>query len=186
MINYFALKKGVQFIMDGVPYEIIESQPVGKAQDVFVIKAKIKNLITGKIVDKSFHQSDKFEEAELQKIEVKFIYSNRGKYIFCEASDPKKRFELSEDLLGENIKFIKADQTIEGIKFEGKIINVSLPIKVQLKVAEASPGVKGDRAQGGTKMVVLETGVQINVPLFVEAGDMVEVNTATGEYSRRV
>ncbi|MDD4625143.1 MAG: elongation factor P [Candidatus Paceibacterota bacterium] len=186
MINYFALKKGVQFIMDGVPYEIVESQPAGKAQDVFVIKAKIKNLITGKITDKSFHQSDRFEEAELEKVEVKFIYANRGKYVFCGADDPKNRFELPEDLLGDSVKFVKSDQIIEGLRFEGKIINISLPIKVQLKVAEAAPGVKGDRAQGGTKIAVLETGTQINVPLFVEAGDIVEVNTSTGEYSKRV
>ena len=186
MINYFGLKKGVQFIMDGLPYEITESQPVGKAQDVFIIKAKIKNLITGKISDRSFHQDARFDEAELEKIDVKFVYANRGKYIFCETANPGKRFELTEEQLGSSTKFIKANQTIEGIKFEDKIINISLPIKVQLKVTEAAPGVKGDRAQGGTKMVTLETGVQINVPLFVEEGDIVEVNTETGEYSKRV
>ncbi|MFA5742666.1 MAG: hypothetical protein WCX77_03765 [Candidatus Paceibacterota bacterium] len=186
MINYFGLKKGIQFVMDDLPYEITESAPVGKAQDVFVIKAKIKNLITGKITDKSFHQDARYDEAELEKIEVKFIYANRGKYIFCEAANPGNRFELNEEQLGSGTKFIKANQIIEGIKFEDKVINISLPIKVQLKVVESSPGVKGDRAQGGNKMAVLETGAQINVPLFVQEGDMVEVNTETGEYSRRV
>jgi elongation factor P len=186
MINYFGLKRGVQFLMDGIPYEITESQPVGKAQDVFIIKAKIKNLITGKISDKSFHQDDRYDEADLSKVEVKFIYGNRGKYIFSEANNPSKRFELTEDQLGGSTKFIKANQVIEGVKFNEEIINVLLPIKVQLKVTESAPGIKGDRAQGGTKMAVLETGAQVNVPLFVQEGDIVEVNTETGEYTRRV
>jgi len=186
MINYFGLKRGVQFIMDGQPYEIVESQPVGKAQDVFIIKAKVKNLITGKITDKSFHQDARYDEAELEKVDIKFIYSSRDKYVFCEADNPGKRFDLAAEQLGDSPKYLKSNQLIEGIKFEGEFINIIMPIKVQLKVKEASPGVKGDRAQGGTKMAVLETGVQVNVPLFVVEGDMIEVNTETGEYSRRV
>jgi elongation factor P len=186
MINYFGLKRGVQFLMDDIPYEIIDSQPVGKAQDVFIIKAKIKNLITGKITDKSFHQDDRYDEADLSKVEVKFIYGNRGKYVFSEADNSSKRFELTEEQLGNSTKFIKANQIIEGVKFNDEIINVLLPIKVQLKVTESAPGIKGDRAQGGTKMAVLETGAQVNVPLFVQEGDVIEVNTETGEYVRRV
>jgi elongation factor P len=172
--------------MDDIPYEIVESAPVGKAQDVFIIKAKIKNLITGKINDKSFHQDDCFDEADLQKVEVKFIYGNRGKYVFCEAENPGQRFEMTEDQIGNSKKYIKANQVIEGIKFNDEIININLPIKVQLKVAESEPGIKGDRAQGGTKMAILETGAQVNVPLFVQEGDTIEVNTETGEYARRV
>lgn len=185
MINYFGLKRGVQFIMEGQPYEIVESQPVGKAQDVFIIKAKVKNLITGKITDKSFHQDARYDEAELEKLEIKFIYANRDKYVFCESDNPGKRFELTAEQLGDYTKYLKSNQIIEGIKYEGKVINIIMPVKVQLKVTEAAPGVKGDRAQGGTKMVVLETGAQVNVPLFVNEGDIVEVNTESGEYTRR-
>jgi len=186
MLSYFDLRKGVKFILESEPYEVLEFQQMYKAQDAVVAKTKIKNLISGKVLEKTFHQGDYFEEAELEKIEVKFVYSNRGKFCFSEAKDPSKRFELTEEQIGSGFKFLKSNQTLTGIKFQDKIINIVLPIKVQLKVIEAPPGVKGERAQAGTKQVTLETGAQINVPLFVETGDIIEVNTETGEYVRRV
>jgi len=186
MLTYFNLRKGVDFILDGEPYEVIEFQQIGKAQDVVVARTKIKNLINGKIVERNFHQEDRFEEANLEKLEVKFLYSHKGKIGFCEVKDPSKRFELTEEQIGYTIKFLKPNQILIGIKFKDKIINILLPIKVQLKVTEATPGLKGDRSQAGTKVVTLETGVQVNVPLFVEQDDIIEVNTETGEYVKRI
>ncbi len=186
MLSYFDLRKGVDFILDGEPYEVIEFQQIGKAQDVVVARTKIKNLINGKVFERNFHQENRFEEANLEKLEVKFLYSHRGRIGFCEVKDPSKRFELTEEQVGYSIKFLKPNQILTGIKFQDKIINILLPIKIQLKVTEAAPGLKGDRSQSGTKSVVLETGIPINVPLFVEQDDIVEVNTETGEYVRRV
>lgn len=186
MLSYFDLRKGVKFILDGEPYEVLEFQQIGKAQDVFVAKTKIRNLITGKVFERNFHQSDTFKEAELEKIEANFIYSHQGKFVFSEAKEPSKRFELNEEQIGSAAKFLKQNQILTGIKFGGKIINVALPIKINLKVVEAPPGLKGDRAQAGTKPVTLETGAKINAPLFVEEGDIIEVNTETGEYVRRI
>lgn len=186
MLSYFDLRKGTKFILEGQPFEVLEFQQMYKAQDAVVAKTKIKNLISGKVIDKTFHQGDFVEEAEMEKIEVKFVYFNRGRFCFSEANDLSKRFELTEEQIGSGFKFLKSNQMISGIKFQGKIINIFLPIKVQLKVAEAPPGVKGERAQAGTKQVTLETGVQINVPLFIETDDVIEVNTETGEYVRRV
>jgi len=186
MLNYFDLRKGVKFMLDGQPYEVLEFQQMYKAQDMVVAKTKIKNLLTGNTVEKNFHQGDSFEEAEMEKIDMKFLYSHRGKFGFCEANDPSKRFELTAEQIGDAAKFLKSNQVITGVKFEGKIINILLPIKVNLEVTEAPPGIKGNSAQGGTKTVTLETGAEINVPLFIETGDIVEVNTETGEYVRRV
>ena len=186
MLSYFDLRKGVQFILDKEPYEVLDFQQTYKAQDMVVAKTKIKNLINGKVLEKTFRQSDKFEEAELKKIEVKFLYSHRGKFYFSEVKSPAKRFELEESQIGEGAKFLKANKVLNAIMFKEKIINVVLPIKVQLKVTEAPPGIKGDRAQGGNKSVTLETGAKINVPLFIERGDIVEVNTETEEYVRRI
>jgi elongation factor P len=186
MLSYFDLRKGVKFILDGQPYEVLEFQQIGKAQDVVVARTKIKNLITGKIIERNFHQDDTFEEAEIEKVKIKFIYSRKGRYYFCEAENPRNRFDLEEERIGPGAKFLKENLILEGLKFKGKIINVSLPIKVQLKVIEAPPGVKGERAQAGTKQVTLETGAKISVPLFIEQGDEIEVNTETGEYVRRV
>jgi len=186
MLDYFDLRKGTRFILEGQPYEVLEFQQMYKAQDIVVAKTKIRNLITGKVLEKNFHQGDTFEEAELGKTEIKFIYSRRGKFGFYETQDPARRFELIKEQIGEGAGFFKLNQILVGIKFQGKIINVVLPIKVQLKVTEAPPGIKGDRAQGGTKTVTLETGAKINVPLFIEEGDIIEVNTENGKYVRRV
>ena len=186
MLSYFDLRKGVKFILDQEPYEVLEFQQIYKAQDMVVARTKIRNLINGKVLERTFHQDDKFEEAELEKVEVKFLFTHRGKFGFCETQNPRTRFELAEEQIGESSKFLKSNQNLIGIKFQGKIINVSLPIKVQLKVIEAPPGVKGNRSQAGTKTVTLETGAKINVPLFVEEGDIIEINTETGEYTRRI
>jgi elongation factor P len=186
MFTYNDLRKGARFVMDGQPYEVLDFQQMYKAQDMVTAKTKIKNLITGKITEKSFHQDDNFEEADMGKVDVKFIYRHRGKYIFTAADNPSKRFELTEEQVGHNAKFFNPNQILAGIKFEGNIISISLPIKINLKVTEAAPGFKGDSAQGGTKSVVVETGADINVPLFINEGDIVEVNTETGEYVRRV
>jgi len=186
MLSYFDLRKGIKFILEGQPYEVLEFQQIYKAQDMVVARTKIRNLISGKVLEKTFRQSDTFEEAELEKVEVKFLYSYRGRFSFCEAENQARRFELAEAQIGEAGKFLKPNQIITGIKFQDKIVNVVLPIKVQLKVIEAPPGVKGERAQAGTKPVTMETGAKINVPLFVEQGDVIEVNTETGQYVRRV
>ncbi len=105
---------------------------------------------------------------------------------FCKEDNPSFRFELPKEVIGQASQFLKPNQVVEGMQFGGKIINISLPIKVQLKVVEAPPGVKGERAQAGTKQVTLETGAIANAPLFIETGDIIEINTETGEYVRRV
>jgi len=186
MLSYFDLRKGTRFILEAEPFEVLEFQQMYKAQDAVVAKTKIRNLITGRVLEKTFHQGDNFEEAELEKIEVKFIYSHRGKFIFSEVQNQTNRFELTEEQIGGGVKFLKPNQIITGVKFQDKIINIVLPIKVQLKITEAPPGVKGERAQAGTKPVTLESGAIVNVPLFVEQGDIIEVNTETGEYVRRM
>jgi len=186
MLNYFDLRNGIIFLLDGEPYEVLEFKQIGKAQNVFVARTKIKNLINGKVFERSFHQDDVFEEVEIEKIKVKFIYSRRGKFYFSEADNPRNRFELEEEKIGQGAKFLKSNLILDGLKFKGKIINVSLSIKIQLKVIEAPPGIKGDRSQAGTKQVTLETGAKINTPLFIETGDLIEINTENGEYARRV
>lgn len=186
MLSYFELRKGVRFIFQNEPYEVLDFKQIGKAQDVVVAKVKIKNLINGKVLEKTFHQDDVFEEAEIEKVEVRFLFSKKGKYYFCEKNRPQVRFELEEEKIGEGVRFLKPGLILDGLKFEGKFINISLPIKVQLKVIEAPPGIKAGREQPGTKQVVLETGAKVNVPLFIKAGDTIEINTQTGEYIRRV
>jgi len=186
MLTHADLKKGVRVIIDGQPHEIMDSNAMKKAQRRVVMQTKIKNLITGTISERNFHQGDLFEEAELEKFEAKFLYSHKDKYVFCQADDPSKRFEMTAQQVGGNGKYLRQNERVDGITFEDKIVSINIPIKVQLKVKETPPGVKGDRAQGGTKTAVLETGAQVQVPLFINEGDTIEINTDTGEYVRRI
>jgi elongation factor P len=186
MLSYFDLRKGVRFILEGQPFEVLEFKQMGKAQDVVVAQTKVRNLATGKVMEKTFHQQDKFEEAEIQRIEATFIYSHRGEFWFYKGSNPSDRFSLPESIMQDAAPFLKKNAVLEALVFDNKVINVSLPIKMNFKVAEAPPGVKGDRAQGGNKIATLETGLKINVPLFIKEGDIVEVNTEKGEYVKRV
>lgn len=186
MIDHTQLRKGVRIIIDGQPYEILESMPLKKAQRRVVIQARIKNLITGAVFEKNFHQGDVFDEAELEKFQAKFLYSHKDKFFFCDSKNPSKRFDFAKEKISQVSDFLKPNQIVDGLMFQDKIINISLPIKIQLKVSQAPPGIKGDTAQGGTKTVVLETGKEINTPLFIEEGDIIEINTEKGEYVRRI
>ncbi|MCX6759472.1 MAG: elongation factor P [Candidatus Nealsonbacteria bacterium] len=186
MLSHNDLKKGIRLILDDQPYEVLDSSFVFKGRGSSIVQTKIKNLITGNVISKTFHPGEEFEIAEIEKIKVKFLYFHRDKFFFSKENNSSARFELPKETIGESVIFLKPNEIIEGVQFQSKIINISLPIKVQLKVIEAPPGVKGDRAQGGTKTVKLETGDNINVPLFIKEGDIIEVNTEKGEYVRRV
>ena len=148
-------------------------------------RIKLKNLMSGNVVERTFKSGEQFEEAEIEKITVKFLYSHRDRFFFCKEDNSSERLDLSKELIGKATDFMKQNQIVEGMVYKGNVINISLPIKVLLKVTEAPPGTKGDRAQSGTKSVKLETGATIQAPLFVEEGDVLEVNTELGEYVRR-
>jgi elongation factor P len=186
MLSYFELRKGIRFLLEGQPYEVLDFRQVGKAQDVVVAQTKLKNLLTGKIIEKSFKEGEMLKEAELGKVDIKFVYSHRNKLCFAKADNPSERFELNKEQIGDCAKFLKQNQIMSGIVYEGKVISATLPVKVNLLVTEAPPGVKGERSQAGTKPVAVETGAVVNTPLFIEVGDTIEINTETGEYVRRI
>ncbi len=178
-------------VIDEEPYEVIDAHIFRMQQRKPQNKTKLKNLISGSVKEMTFHASDKAEEADLEKKEVKFLFSNKGEWWFCEVNDPSKRFQLEEKLIGDARVFMKPNTLISVLTFdegddEPRIIGVKLPIKVDLKVTEAHPAVKGDTAKGGNKQVVVETGATINVPMFVNEGDVIRINTDTMEYVERV
>ncbi len=186
MLTHTDLKKGTEFIYQDQPWVVLESSLLKMAQRRPVMQTKMRNLIDGKVLQTNFQQGDVFEEADLQKHEIKYLYSSKGEFWFCEPNDPSKRFSFTEAQIGSQAKYLKSNQIVVGEVFDEKIINFKLPIKVELKVKESAPGVKGDRAQGGTKEAILESGAVIQVPLFIEQGDTIEINTESGEYVRRV
>lgn len=192
MLEYNEITERKYIVFEGEPYEVIDSHVFRKQQRKPVNATKMRNMLTGRIVEHSFHVSDKAEEADITKKEVKYLYTNKGQFWFADAKNPSDRFELPETMIGSASKFLKENTLVDAMLFddgksdEGKIIGLKLPIKMDLKVTEAHPAVKGNTAQGGTKAVVLETGAEIQVPMFIKEGDVVRVNTETGQYTDRV
>jgi elongation factor P len=194
MLEYSEIVERKYIIFNNEPYEVLSSHVFRKQMRKPVNATKLRNMITGKIVEQSFHQAEKVEEADITTKEAKFLYKNRGEFWFADPKDPAKRFKIEENLIGSQAKFLKANSLAEVLVFksddddedgEGMMIGTKLPIKVELKVTEAPPAVKGDTATGGNKQITLETGAIVNAPLFVNEGDTVVVNTVTGEYVER-
>jgi len=180
------LEHGSFVIIENDPYEVLEVAHLHMGRGSGSVQTKIKNLRTGQVYSRNYKPADAFEEAEIEKVKVKFIYASRGEYWFNEPDKPQNRFSLKEDLIGEQVKFLKPNLDVIAFQFNGKIINIILPIKIDLKVVEAPPAVRGNTAQGGTKSVKLESGAEIQTPLFIGEGDVVRVNTETGEYVERM
>ena len=172
--------------MDGAPYEVVDTHFLRMQQRKAVVQTKIRNLITGKLLDRNFQASDSFEEAEIEKKNAMFIYESKGQYWFHEEGNPKARFFLAEDLVGEQGKFLKPNTKVQTMTFNDKVIKVEIPVKMDFKVIEAPPSIKGNTAQGGTKQVTIEGGAKVSVPLFVNEGEMIRINTQTGDYVERV
>ena len=180
------LKPKTFFIFEDQPWVVLESHHLKMQQRRPVVQTRIRNLINGKIVERNFAQSDVFEEADIKREEIKFLYSHRDEYWFSHKDNPSKRFKLDKEILGDTIKYLKSSLIVEAVLFNDKIIYIELPVKMDFKVVEAPPAIRGDTVQGGVKQVVIETGMTINTPLFVEEGDIIRVNTETGQYVERV
>lgn len=186
MFVYNEIKEGKYIIFEGEPYEVLESHVFRKQQRKPVNATKLRNLITGRVAEHSFHVSDKADEAEIDKKDIKFLYENRSEFWFCDIKDASKRFQISGEFLTDRQKkFVKPNSIVTSLSFDEKVFAIQIPIKVTLKVKDAPPGIKGDSSRGGLKQIVLETGATINAPLFIETDEYIEVNTDTGEYVAR-
>ncbi len=186
MISYSEIKKGAEIIFQKEPHQVLEADLMFKGRGHSTLQVRLRNLVSGNIVLKTFRPSDNFEEAEISKISAEFIYSNKNVYFFCKKVKPSERFSLNKIQIGEKADFLKPKETIEALIFQDKVINISMPIKTHLKVESSPPGIKAGRAEAGTKQVILETGIKINAPLFIKEGDVIEINTETKEYIKRV
>jgi len=185
LLSYNEITARKYIVLEGEPYEVLYSQVTKKNRQKPSNQTKIKSLVTGKVTDKAFHQSDSVEEADIESKKIKYLYSNHGEFWFCEESDPSKRFSLSGEQVGTSGVFLKKDSLVEALIFDEKIIGIKIPIKVDLVVTEAPPAVRGNTAQGATKQITLESGALVNAPLFINEGDIVRINTETGEYVER-
>lgn len=186
VLAYNEIKERTYVVLDGSPYEVLSSHVFRMQQRKPVNQTKLRNLQTGKVTERSFHQNETAQEADLEFKNITFLYENRGEYWFSEEGNPKNRFKIDAALVGDQGKFLKQNMSVEAMVFEERTIGIHLPVKMDLTVIEAAPAVKGNTVQGGTKTVVLEGGATVQVPMFINEGDVVRVNTETGDYVERV
>ncbi|MDO8601744.1 MAG: hypothetical protein Q7R62_01250 [bacterium] len=186
MLSYNDLKEGAMFVYEGSPYEVIHFAFLRMQQRKPVAQTSIKNLITGKILERNFHMNESFEEVEIERIPTKYLYHSRDEFWFCNVKDPSIRFSLKEDIAGTAAQFTKQNTEVVALKWNDRIINVIWPIKADLKISETPPGEKGNSAGNTTKAATLETGAIIQVPMFVNSGDIIRINTSTGQYVERM
>jgi len=186
MLNYNEITQRKYIDLDGEPYEVITSQVSRKQANKPVNKTKIKSLISGRVIEKVFHVSDKAKEADIGTRTIKYLYNNRGEYWFSDPENPKDRFKLDENVLEDNTRYLKENASVDSLVFNDQIMNIKIPIKMDFTVKEAAPAVKGNTATGATKQITLETGMTVNTPLFINEGDVIRINTETGEYTERV
>lgn len=184
--NQITVKKTV--IMDDDPWVVLSNSIAKKDRQKASNNVKMKNLRSGNVVDRTFHQSDVLEEAELEKRPIVFIFHNikSGEYMFHTVGNPGDRFPLSDEMVGPEGKWLKERTELNALVFNDKVIGVQIPIKVELSVTEASDAVKGNTSSGATKEVTVETGALVQVPQFINKGDVISINTETGQYSERV
>jgi len=186
MLTINDLKSGSLVIIDGSPYQILELSHLHMGRGGSSIQTKIRNLKTGQVFSRNFKPSDMFEEANIEKRPLTFLYQHRDQFVFEDPANKKNRFSLNESVIGENKKWLKPNSSLTGVFLEGEPLNLTLPIKMDFKVTEAPPGIQGNRSQAGTKAVTIETGTVVQTPLFINTGDAIRVNTETGEYVERV
>ena len=182
--NQVLSKKTVE--MNGDPYLVLSSDIAKKDRQKASNTVRMKNLRTGQVIEKTLHQSDVLQDAYVSKRDVKYLYANRGEFWFCEPNNPKERFSLPADVVGDLGKYVTENSLVEAIEYDDTIMSIVTPIKVELKVKEAPEAVKGNTSSGATKEVILETGHHIFAPMFINAGDVIAVNTESGLYSERI
>ncbi|MCA9352745.1 hypothetical protein KC901_01030 [Patescibacteria group bacterium] len=191
MLNYNEIKERKYIIMNGEPFEVIESNVSRQQQRKPVNKTKLKSLVSGNVIEHTFQSSDTADEADISKKNLVYIYSRGDEHWFHSEGDKSDRFPLHSDVIGNAKDYILEGATVEFSVFtddndEEHLVGINLPIKVELEVIEAPPAIKGNTATGGDKLVTVQTGLKVTTPLFINVGDTISINTDTGTYSERV
>jgi elongation factor P len=177
-------RRGLKIEWEGKPYEILEYQHVKVSKNQPTVRTKLKDLTTGRVLEVNFRAGDKFEKPDLQEKEMQFLYREKDQFVFMDLEDYDQVY-ISEKDVGEAAKFLKENLNVYVLYYKGKVIGIELPNIVELKVVETEPGVKGDTVGTATKPATLETGAVIQVPLFIDKGDIIKVDTRTGKYVER-
>ena len=184
MISAGEFRNNVTFEMDGNVFQVIEFQHVKPGKGSAFVRTKYRNVKTGAVVERTFNPNEKFEKAQLDRADMTFLYSDGDLYHFMNVST-YEQIPFTAQALGDALKFLKEDMTCKVLSYKGQVFGVEPPIFVELEITDCEPGVKGDTAQNATKNATLETGAVVRVPLFVNQGEKIKVDTRTGEYMER-
>ena len=184
MVTAGDFRNGVTFDMDGQVFQVVEFQHVKPGKGAAFVRTKFKNVITGAVVEKSFNPTDKFENAYVERKEYEYLYNDGELYYFMD-TETYEQLPLNADKLGDNFKFVKENDVVKIMSYKGNVFGVEPPTFVTLQVTQTDPGFAGNTATNATKPATVETGAEIKVPLFIDEGEMINIDTRTGEYLSR-
>ena len=184
MISTSDFRTGTTVTIDGDAWQVIDFQHVKPGKGAAFVRAKIRNLCTGAVIERTFNPADKMPKAHIERREVEYLYESDGVYTFMDL-ETFEQSELSKETLGNALNFIKENNKIAIQIYDGRIIGLDLPVAVELTVVETDPGIRGDTATGGTKPATMDTGYIVKVPLFINVGDVLRIDTRTGDYIER-
>ena len=184
MISAGDFRNGITFEMDGNVVQVIEFQHVKPGKGAAFVRTKYKNVITGAVVERSFNPTDKYPTAYIERKDMKYLYSDGDLYYFMDMETYEQQ-PIDKSKLGPAFQFVKENMEVKVLSYKGNVFGVEPPNFVELEVTETDPGFKGDTATNATKPATLETGAEIKVPLFINQGDMIRIDTRTGEYMER-
>ena len=185
MVSAGDFRNGLTIEIDGIVYQVIEFQHVKPGKGAAFVRTKLKNVVDGGVVEKSFRPTEKFPQARIDRVDMQYLYADGDLYNFMN-TETYDQVALDKNTIGDALKFVKENEMVKICSYNGSVFAVEPPMFVELEVTETEPGFKGDTATGANKPATVETGASVNVPLFVEIGNKIKIDTRTGEYLSRV
>ena len=185
MVSAGDFRNGITLEIDGNVVQIIEFQHVKPGKGAAFVRTKLKNVINGGVVEKTFRPTEKFPQARIDRKEMQYLYSDGDLFYFMD-TETYDQIAINQDTIGDSLKFVKENEMVKVCSYNGSVFSVEAPLFVELEITDTEPGFAGNTAQGATKPATVETGAQVSVPLFVNQGDKIQIDTRTGEYLKRV
>lgn len=184
MVSAGDFRNGVTLEIEGQVVQIIEFQHVKPGKGAAFVRTKLRNVINGGVIEKTFRPTEKFPSARIDRVDMQYLYAEGDMYNFMD-TNTYEQVALNKELAGDALKFVKENEVVKVCSYNGKVFSVEPPLFVELEITDTEPGFKGDTATGATKPAIVETGAQVYVPLFVSQGDKIKIDTRTGEYLSR-
>ncbi len=185
MVSAGDFRNGLTVEIDGSVYQVVDFQHVKPGKGAAFVRTKLKNIMDGGFIEKTFRPSEKFPQAHIERTDMQYLYFDGELYNFMHP-ETFEQIAVDGETVGDAMELVKENEKVRILAYEGKVFAIEPPLFVELEITETEPGFKGDTATGGTKPAVVETGAQVNVPLFIEIGDVISIDTRTGEYMKRV